>query len=284
MKVDRAFLAIPGSKWQLARILVKLLPPHRTYVEVFGGGANLLFRKPLSEVEVYNDIDGNLVNLFRVVRDEEKFRKFARKVYWTLYSREEFHYAVNRENSRDIDDIERAWCTWISTTQGYGGRKAWPTWSYAINKGQIESWHDLNEKLEIFHQRLRNVQIENLDFRDIIPRYDTAETLFYLDPPYYPKTREAIIYVFEFSKKDYDDLFNILLKVKGKVMLSGYYHPAFDVLENAGWKRLDFKVRTSCPNANAVDKEIARAERIESVWLNYEPPTQINYLDFEEEE
>ena len=107
-----------GGKGMMVQKLLHYIPPHRTYVEVFGGGASLLFAKEPSPVEVYNDIDSGVVNFFRVLRDKEKFKKFYEKVVLTPYSREEHYYC--RNTWRDCaDDIERAYRWFVMVRQGF---------------------------------------------------------------------------------------------------------------------------------------------------------------------
>jgi DNA adenine methylase len=270
IEIKRPLLPIPGSKWYLSRHLLKMIPLHTTYVEVFGGGAVLLLRKPPSPAEVYNDIDGDLVNLFRVVRDEEKFKRFYELVSWTLYSREEFNYAKEMLKRGDISDVERAYYFFMYIHQSFG--RTGSAWAYEIKPSQHHpgvnralSWFNLREVLGLIHQRLARVQIENDDFRKIIPRYDRENTFFYLDPPYYPHTRSVNIYRYEMTEADYEDLFNLLLQVKGKVLLSGFYHPAYGVLEKAGWQRIDIPMLARWPQNRGLGK-------IESLWFNYELP------------
>jgi DNA adenine methylase len=270
VKINRSFLPIPGGKWYLSRHLLKMIPPHTTYVEVFGGGAVLLLRKPPSPAEVYNDIDGDLVNLFRVVRDEEKFKRFYELVSWTLYSREEFNYAKEMLKREDLSDVERAYYYFLAICQSFGGRAE--VWGYRIKsiEGGTKAWFNRKGWLEAIHRRLANVQIENDDFRNIIPRYDTSETFFYLDPPYYPLTYSKGTMKYPLSVEDYEDLFNLLLGIKGKALLSGFPHPAYQVLEDAGWKRIDIERMICLPNTNQTRGGLPH--KTESLWFNYELP------------
>jgi DNA adenine methylase len=247
-----------------------MIPSHQVYVEAFGGGASVLLRKPPSFVEVYNDIDDNFVNLFRVIRDEEKFKRFYELVYWTPYSRADFEYAKRKLREGVSDDVERAYYFFVVVRQAFSRDKD-GGWAYGISSPKRPvDWDNFKKVLLPIHKRLSSVYIEHLDFRLLIPRYDSEKTFFYLDPPYYPGTRAKDIYRAEMTEKDYEDLFNLLLNIKGKVLLSGYYHPAFEVLEKAGWHRKDFLTYTSFPNTRV--SENGRPQRIESVWFNYELP------------
>jgi DNA adenine methylase len=269
IKINRSFLPIPGGKWYLSRHLLKMIPPHHTYVEVFGGGAVLLFRKPPSPAEVYNDIDGDLVNLFRVVRDEEKFKRFYELVSWTLSSREEFNYAKEMLKRDDLNDVERAYYYFLTIRQSFG--RQGESWGYEVKTAtRAKTWSNSEILLEAVHRRLANVQIENDDFRNVIPRYDREDTFFYLDPPYYPLTYSKGTMKYPLSVEDYEDLFNLLLGIKGKALLSGYPHPAYKVLEDAGWKRIDIERLICLPNTNQTGGRLPH--KTESLWFNYELP------------
>jgi DNA adenine methylase len=265
--------------------LLKLIPPHRVYVEVFGGGASLLLAKPPSEVEVYNDIDSDLVNLFRVLRDKEKFQRFYRLVCLTPYSREEYNFC--KHTFKDCqDDVERAYRFFVFARMTFSGYTASrPSWSFVITTsagGMAQScsgWLHVIERLPEIHARLANVQIEHCDFRQIIPAYDAPDTFFYCDPPYVPEARRRLqTYRYEMSLDDHRDLVNLLLGVRGKVMLSGYRHEVYEPLERAGWRRVDFSVACCAVGRTRHTKVLGEGSakrmqpRVESVWMNYEPP------------
>lgn len=236
-----------GGKFYTVKYLLKFIPPHHTYVEVFGGAANLLFAKSPSPVEVYNDIDSGLVNFFRVLRDEGKFEKLMRKLVFTPYSREEFLYC--RDTWQDCEDeVEKAYRWYVAVSMSFGGIIKGSSWGYNVSKATPKGaptcsrWKYHIETLPWFHERIMRVQIEHLDFRDLIPRYDREETLFYCDPPYIlERRRGGTGYFHEMTNEDHRDLVNILLNIKGMALLSGYWHPIYQPLEEAGWKRFDYK-------------------------------------------
>lgn len=116
------------------------------------------------------------------------------------------------------------------------------------------------------HERLQGVQIEKLDFRQLIEKYDRPTTFFYLDPPYVHSTRKSTNeYEHEMSNKDHVELVEILLNIKGKALMSGYVHPIYEMLERAGWKRDDFETTASIINGKQAD--ISKTKRVESVWI-----------------
>jgi DNA adenine methylase len=274
-----------GGKGRLVKKLLQFIPKHRTYVEVFGGGGSLLLAKPPSPVEIYNDINGDLVNLFRVIRDPEKFKEFHRQVSLIPYSREEFNYYCDLEPK---DDIERAIKTFIMFRQSMGGTG--DGWGYVIKQSRrgmasvVSKYLSIIEELPLIHQRLFRVQIENDDFRKIIQRYDYEDAFFYNDPPYLPQTRRQREYEYEMTEEDHKDLVELLLNIKGSAMLSCYYHPIYEPLIKAGWQRRDFRVVCHCvvrSRNSGLQGEGALLEkqpRIETVLVKYNDKHRLNIL------
>ena len=175
-------LGFYGGKRYIVPHLLKLMPPHKLYVELFGGGAALLFSKPPSPIEVYNDIDSNLVNLFRVLRDDKLFPIFLHKLKWTLYSREEWRRA--RKSYRFPNNpVERAVRFFITVRQSFS--KQGTSWAYGIEaKNMARAYFKFIKELDYFHQRLENVQIENLDWYDCLKKYNIRDSFFYCLEPH----------------------------------------------------------------------------------------------------
>ena len=264
--------------------LLPLIPKHHTYVEVFGGAANLLLAKEPSAVEVYNDIDSGLVNFFRVIRDKDKFNRFYEQVMLIPYSREEFYYC--RDTWRDEeDDILRAVKWFVAARQNFSGQlgTGWGynvMWSSKCMAKIVSDWFSSIELLPEVSERFLRVQIEHNDFRKILKAYDTEETFFYLDPPYVLETRKCKAYEHEMSLKDHEDLVDLLLHIKGKAMLSGYDHELYKPLEEAGWTKLVFEARCLVAGRTRATKYIYndsnkhKLKRKECVWLNYNVEAQ----------
>ena len=259
--------------------LLPLIPKHHTYVEVFGGAANLLLAKEPSPVEVYNDIDSGLVNFFRVIRDKDKFKRFYEQVVLIPYSREEYYCC--RETWRDEeDDILRAVKWFVAARQNFSGQYG-GSWGYNVSRsrrgmsGTVSGYLGAIETLPDIANRFLRVQIEHNDFRKIIAAYDTEETFFYLDPPYVLETRKNKAYEHEMSLKDHEDLVDLLLHIKGKAMLSGYEHDVYLPLERAGWTKFLFKSKCYITGKTRGTKHLYneeekhKLERTECVWLNY---------------
>lgn len=270
-----------GGKGNLVKKLLPLIPQHIHYVEVFGGGASLLFAKDpnISKIETYNDIYSEVVNFFRVLRDEKKFKKFYKKVLLIPYSREEFYYHKNLETD---DEIERAVRFFVLARQNFGGFFG-RGWSYSLStftkkniSSEVSRYLSVIELLPEIHQRLMRVQIENDDFRNIIKRYNEPYVFLYCDPPYLPETRRSGEFKHEMTREDHEELVELLLQFKGKVMLSGYKNEVYKKLEENGWKRLDFKTvchavgRTRLTKILGSGSATKKQPRIESVWLNYD--------------
>lgn len=279
MKKLRSPIKYFGGKGNFCKNLLKFIPQHKIYVEVFGGGASLLFAKQPSPIEVYNDINSDLVNFFRVLRDEEKFEKFYKKVYLTPFSREERSFCYKTYKTCD-DEIERAYRFFIVSRQSFGGCLDKTSWGFTINTSNnnmaqaCSGWLSIIEMLPEIHQRIMRVEIEHNHFRNIFKTYDTENTFFYCDPPYVYFTRKDGKYEFEMTDKDHKELIDILISLKGKVILSGYNNDIYKKLENYGWIRKDFDVccytvgRTRHTGLIGDGSVKEKQKRIESIWLS----------------
>ena len=256
MKRRPVLIPYIGGKYYLARKIVDCIshfyPHHETYVEVFGGGLNVFLAKDPSPQEIVNDIDDLLVNLYRVMKDPNAFRKFIRMVQFTLYSRSEYNYAQRkirefRNSGKRLDpdrpDPFMAWCFYASMRMSMSGQEG-TGWGFVVSARRRKSAlsrfvHDLRK----IHNRFVRVQIEHDDFRVIIPRYDSSQTLFYLDPPYVKETRRTSkAYHHEMSLEDHMDLVELLLGIQGGAILSCYFHEVYQPLLDRGWIRIDMDV------------------------------------------
>ena len=271
-----------GGKAHMRNKLLPLIPEHKIYVEPFGGAASLLLSKEPSSVEVYNDLDSGLVNFFRVLRDRRKFNRLQFLAYLTPYSREEFEWAAATwaECNNPVDRAHR----WFTVARAAFGGRFGNSWGFTVTAScrgmaaAVSRYLGSVDGLPSIHLRLMRVQIEHRDALFIINTYDTKETFFYLDPPYVPSTRRGGEYQHELTEDDHRKLVNRLLRVKGKVMLSGYRNPIYAKLEKKGWKRIDWPVVCSAAGSTRLTRiqgpgsATAMQSRVESVWLNYKPP------------
>jgi len=260
--------------------LLKLMPPHDYYVEPFGGGASLLFAKPPAKVETYNDINRNLTDFFRVLKDKSKFEKFYQLVVGTPYSRIEYNEAREKFKIQNWkDDVEKAYYFFIVAKMSFSGRFG-QGWSSAVTASHREMaatcsrWFSTVDMLPQIHERLSMVQIENSDWRNILQRYFGEEYLAYVDPPYVSSTRKSGKYEHEMTDADHRELVEYLLNYDGKVMLSGYSNELYKLLDDAGWVRYDFKTgcyaagKTRATGLQGKGAAMQKQSRVESVWLN----------------
>lgn len=249
-----------GGKSKLAPHIVKHFPAHRTYCEPFGGSAAVLFAKQPAKVEIYNDRDSELVGFFRVLRDPELCANLHATLNRTPYARSEFELAKQASD----DPVESARRFLVRHRMSFGGMGR--DWCYSVENSRngtaaaIRRWRWGVDALPSICERMKNVQIECGDWRDVISRYDRADTLFFCDPPYHPETRVAGMYRHELTQNDHRELVARLLCVRGMVVLSGYAHESYEPLQLAGWTRIEY------PTCNHVSGSLTR--RVECLWLS----------------
>ncbi len=202
-----------GAQTTLLSFILKRIPSHRIYVEVFGGSAMVLLNKPPSQIEVYNDVDGELTNLFEVIRRHPRAFKLGFK--FLLNSP---HLLSLWRNEELKDPIEKA----IRTYYFYYCFRFPQAPSWRILKGErwggthIKTMFRSLLKIEKIYERIKNIYVDNSDFRDCFKRWDSPNTFFFCDPPYWDIT----LYKHEFSKQDHFDLRNIVRKLKGKWLIT----------------------------------------------------------------
>jgi len=226
MTITRPALRYYGGKWRIAPWIISHFPDHHAYVEPFGGAGSVLLRKDPSSSEILNDLDGNVVNFFRVLR--ERTEELKRAIEFTPFSREETH--VSMEHSTDpLEAARRFFIRAWQTQHGapHMGRNGWRFGRRGGNdrRSAVDDWND-TARLPAIAQRLKLVQIEHDDALKVIPRFDAEGTLFYVDPPYVLGTRadrwRRNGYVHEMSDEDHRALAEVLNSAKGMVVLSGY--------------------------------------------------------------
>jgi len=215
------------------------MPDHRAYVEPFGGASSVLFTKERSRQEVINDIFEDIVNLYRVMRDES--HKLIPLIYDTPYSREEFYRAWEDDA---CSNVERARRTLVKSFMGRG-KAHWKTGfrrSQKADKTPEKDWADYQRWIYVFSSRLRGVLIENKCAFELIDDYDSKTTCFYLDPPYLPSTRKTKnIYKHELKEEDHERLIERLRKLKANCLLSGYDSELYNSLK---WHKFTKSSRT----------------------------------------
>jgi DNA adenine methylase len=234
-------------------------------VEPFAGAASVLLRKSRSPLEVYNDLNGEVVNFFRVLREQAD--ELVRLLYLTPWSRAEYELSLDVDPA--LSDVERARRFYVSAWMGFGGGRArWRQgWRYQVRSGwkaSAKSFTELDHLYQIV-ERLRGVQIECRDAFDVLRSYDALTTLFYLDPPYVHSSRSkwTDIYAVEMSDDDHVELATLARSLEGMVLVSGYPSELYaECYEAHGWCRVETQARTNGGGA------ISSAARIEALWLS----------------
>lgn len=259
---SRPVLRYFGGKWMLAPWIIQHFPPHRIYVEPFGGAASVLMRKEPAYAEIYNDLDGEIVNVFQVLRDKDKSAELCRQLRLTPYSRDEFNgsYLVTD------DPIERARRTLIRAYMGFGSnghnsdeRTGFRAACTRQHTTASDDWANYPAQIARFHERLKAVVVENRNAMEVLAQQDTPETLFFVDPPYVHATRSVTKgYRFEMNDQEHEELCDALKSVKGMVILCGYPNPIYDRL---GWE-------TVKRHAYADGAANGQTNRTEVLWLN----------------
>lgn len=266
-----------GGKWRLAPWIISHFPPHRIYVEPFGGAASVLLRKPRSYAEVYNDLDHQAVNLFRVLRDQAQACALFEALRLTPFARDEFIAAVDPTD----DPVEMARRLVVRSFMGFGsnahsspangrsttGFRAAGFRSNSNRSGTTPAhdWAHFPDALGAIIERLRGIVIENRDAIEVMGRHDGADTLHYVDPPYLPETRSPAnklelrhrMYRHELTRADHGRLLEYLKTLTGMVVLSGYPAPFYDDALGGGWLKVE----------KAAYADGARP-RVEVLWLN----------------
>lgn len=257
--VSRPPIRYHGGKWLKGGWILSYFPPHTCYVEAFAGGASLLFQKQPARFEVLNDLDSDVINFFRVLREQPD--ELIRMIELTPYAREELRAA--RNGAPTDDPIEKARQFYIRCWQSFGSGqgKSSTGWRFQIGTSDtrtsaIGSWNRTEHLREVV-SRLKHVQIDCGDYRDVMKRFDSKETLFYLDPPYVHCTRNSDNakykgYQHEMIDGDHRDLAAVARSVQGHVIVSGYASPLYDELYE-GWvcvrseaRNLTAKMQTEC--------------------------------------
>lgn len=251
-----------GGKFRLASWITQFFPPHTTYVEPFGGAAGVLLQKERSYAEVYNDLDGDIVNFFRVLRDSSLRKKLFEFAVLTPYAREEFDSAW----SDTEDPVERARRTLIRAQMGFGSAGATKgTTGFRIDTKRAYGtaqhlWAEYPASIASLGQRFTSVLIENRPAIEVMRQHDTKDTLHFVDPPYLLGTRVLQAngkgyYRHEMTDADHVELLSVLLELEGSVVVSGYesdlYH---DTL--SGWESFETKSRISAGRGTALRTEI----------------------------
>ena len=257
MTVTRPVLRWHGGKWRLAPWILEHFPAHDVYVEPFGGAASVLMRKPKSYAEVYNDLDGDVVNLFRIMRSH-RADELVSSLLLTPFARDEFVGAYQPTS----DDLERARRLVIRSFMGFGSNSHNRPSGFRSNSNRsgttpAHDWAAYPDSLAAAIDRFSGVVVENRDATEVMKQHDGQNTLFYVDPPYMAETRDrGRDYRHEMSDADHSDLLDALLGLRGMVVLSGYPHHTYDNAL-ADWHRAEKQALAD-----------GARQRTEVLWIN----------------
>lgn len=267
----RAVFRYPGAKWSIAEWIIQHFPQgyeKLCYLEPFAGSAAVFFNKNPSRVETINDLDSNIVNLFRVLRDRPE--ELRRAIELTPYSREEYEQAI--ESFDHPDPLEKARRYMVRAAQGVGAKMntkgTWRVEPRAYPGGAAKKWCDCSDIITEAARRLRGgadclVQIEHTDAIDLIRRFNNPDVLMYLDPPYIRSARRTgIMYKHELDTGQQQDLMDAITRSKAYIILSGYDSDLYNEALR-GWHKDSITVTTT---------STALAE--EMIWMNYDPPLE----------
>ncbi|MGF6098912.1 DNA adenine methylase [Pseudomonas sp. 18175] len=208
-----------GGKRRLADRIFSLFPAHSCYVEPFAGGAALFFLRPVpADVEVLNDVNGDLINLYRVVQNH--LEEFVRQFKWALSSRQVFKW-LQMTRPETLTDIQRAARFYYLQQSAFGGRVDGQTYGTATTTPPGLNLLRLEETLSAAHLRLSNTYIEHMGWHEVMTKYDREHTLFYCDPPYWQTEGYGV----SFGLEQYEALAKLIGELKGKAIISLNDHP-----------------------------------------------------------
>jgi DNA adenine methylase len=256
----------------LARWIISMFPPHSCYVEPFAGSAAVFFAKDQVEVEVLNDINGDVMNFWAVLRDKQV--DLISKLAFTPYSRKTYEQVLTHWKTGDkpTDPIKRAYEWFILSRQGFSGL-IMSSWSRSKVQSQAKIWANATMHLMAAAERLSNVQLENRDFANVITSYDSDEALFYVDPPYIEADHDlytgAVL-----SIETHRKLAELLNQIKGKAVVSFYPHELLEELyPHSKWHYVS---RDIAKRSIRITEENSKRKRAtELLLMNYKPTTNV---------
>ena len=285
LKIRRPVLRYHGGKFRLAPQLIQFFPEHRVYTETFGGGGSVLMQKPRCYSEIYNDLDGEVVNVFRVLQNRRKAARLEALLRVTPFARAEFELSYQRTRS----EIERARRTIIRSFMGWGSdsisrlkasRAGFNTrisslmstgFRWNANRSgttAASDWKVYPDCIAVFVDRLQGVTIENRDAKIILAKMDREDALHYVDPPYPMSVRSKgngssleHRYRWEMTDAQHKEMAELLHSLKGMVIISSYPGPLYERLYR-GWRKIQWT------SGQFVSANTNSQTRTEVVWLN----------------
>ena len=261
-----SFLAYLGGKSILSRQILPLLPEHECYIEVFAGAAWMLFRKEPSKIEIINDINSELTNLYRVIKLH--LEEFVRFFKWVLIARDEFDRLKN-ERPETLTDIQRAVRYYYLIRNTFGGKTTALNFSPTTTRPPRINLLRIEEDLSEAHLRLHRVFIENMNYSALIERYDRPHSFFYIDPPYYNHENDYGKGLF--NKEDFVNLASLLADIKGKFIMSINNEPAIKKTFK------DFRMMDVTTRYSAAAHSVKKVSEL--LIMNYEPKAPHTSID-----
>lgn len=251
----RSVLKYPGAKNRIASWICEFVPDCDVYLEPYAGSLAVLLNKPRSHIETVNDLDGEIVNFFRMLRDNRE--ELERIIRYTPFSREEYKKAYEKTG----DELERARRFAVKCWMGFGCGNLYMN---GFKSGQqrkspnpAKAWAELPGTMREAAERLKGVQIENLPAVELIGRYNTEDVFIYADPPYMHGTRKNYLYKYEMEDADHIELLKVLKKHPGKILISGYDNDLYNKMLS-GWNKAE---KTTLAEGGR--------KRTEVLWMNY---------------
>jgi len=257
------FFRYIGGKHYIVNYILEMIPKHKIYVEVFLGSGKVFFNKAKSKIDVINDYDKAIANLFYCVAFH--FEEFYNKVKFIHYSRtlHKIFYSHYKNAEIVIPDVDMAVKTYCAMNMSFAGKIS--SFGYELQNNSAQAYRNKINKLYLINERLSNTYIENLDFEEVIEKYDTEETFFYVDPPYY----NCEHYYNHFTNKDHERLLAKLKTAKGKWLLSGYANEFYDNFLRE-YNRKEVAVMKPSYGVVENSKMKVRPKATEILWYNYD--------------
>lgn len=257
----KAILKYPGGKWRIADWIISFLPEHKVYCEPYFGSGGVFFNKKPSYIETINDLNGDIVNLFRICRDYPD--ELAHLIELTPFARDEFKSCYYRVDN----PIEQARRTLVRYHQSFGtsnsSKNSWRNVQTFGGPRCATMWNSLPDTIKDCALRLKEAQIENVNAVELIKRYDDENTLIYCDPPYLQSLRKKNMYKCEMTDAEHIELLETIKQSKSKVVISGYDCDLYnDMLKD--WETAEIKTTAQMG-----------LYRTEKLWLNFETDKQI---------
>ncbi|KGL44100.1 DNA adenine methylase [Listeria newyorkensis] len=274
----RRILNYPGSKWRLADWIIENMPPHETYLEPFFGSGAVFFNKAKSKVETINDLDGRIVNMFQVMRNDPE--KLAAVINATPYARAEYELSLFIAND-PVEDARRMLVRcWFSIGGKTHSKSGFRKLVSANGPYVVQDWARMPETIIEAGNRLKEAQIENINALDLLQQHNRPEILIYADPPYLPSTRGGKHYSHEYTEQDHRDLLEVLKDHEGPVLLSGYES---DLYKNmlSGWI---VKEKSTTVLHGATRNEILYINKVAEQGIKQELKEKMEQINLFEEE